>query len=123
MEQVTSNDDRRPKTSSLATRYPLPATLLWLVPAFVVTLLALRFGMRLLGVRYDAPLPGAVYSLTAPIVQPFYKWFPASERFDYYAVEWASLAAAGVVVAVALLVYVVGLLAVTQLTRKQTPNP
>jgi hypothetical protein len=86
-------------------------------------LLALRFGMRLLGVRYDVPLPAAVYTFTNPIVQPFYRWFPAPERFDHYAVEWASLAAAGVVVAVALLVYVIGLLAVTQFGRNQPPPP
>jgi hypothetical protein len=81
--------------------------------------------MRLLGVRYDVPLPGAVYTLTNPVVEPFYRWFPVSERFDYYAVEWASLAAVGAVIAVALVIYVVGLLAVTQFDRKQplTPDP
>lgn len=87
--------------------------ILSLVPGFLVTVLALRFGMRLLGVRYDVPLPGAVYMLTDPLVQPFYRWFPAPERFDYYALEWAALVAAGAVTAAALVVYVAGLLVVT----------
>lgn len=92
-------------------------SVLWLVAALPITLLALRFGMRLLGVRYDTPLPGAVYTITDPLVRPFYRWFPAPERFDYYAVEWASLVAAGVVIGVALLLYTVGLLLLTQFRR------
>jgi hypothetical protein len=74
-------------------------------------------------VRYDIPVAEAVYTITNPIVQPFYRWFPAPERFDYYAVEWASVAAAGVVIAVALLVYVLGLLVVTQFGRNRPPSP
>jgi hypothetical protein len=107
--------------SALRTPHSALPLLFWLAAAVPVTLLALRFGMRLLGVRYDTPLPGAVYTLTDPIVRPFYRWFPAPERFDYYAVEWASVAAAGVVTAAALAVYVIGLLVATQVRRKGTP--
>lgn len=82
----------------------------WLLPAIPVTLLALRFGMRLLGVRPDIPFPGFVYAMTAPIVEPFYRFSPVSERFDYYAVEWAGLLAVGCILAAALAVYVAGLL-------------
>ena len=84
---------------------------LWLVSALVVTALGLRFAMRALGVRDDIPFPGLVYSLTAPLVQPFYRYFPAPERFDYHTIEAASLVTAGVALALALGVYVVGLLA------------
>lgn len=84
--------------------------MLWLVPGLVVTMLCLRFGMRAVGVRDDIPLPRLVYSLTAPLVAPFYRFFPVSDRFDYHAVEVAALAAAGGVVVIALGVYVVGLL-------------
>jgi hypothetical protein len=84
--------------------------LLWPLTGALVGLLALRFGMRLAGVRDDIPLPGFVYSLTAPLVQPFYRYFPVSERFDHYAVEVASLAAAGCVIGILLLVYGAGLL-------------
>ncbi|HKP54064.1 MAG TPA: hypothetical protein VJ183_15615 [Chloroflexia bacterium] len=91
--------------------------LFWLVPALAVTLLALRFGMRLLGVRPDIPFPGFVYSLTAPLVEPFYRFFPVSDRFDYYAIEWAALLAAGCVLAAALVIYVAGLLLGTFLSR------
>jgi uncharacterized protein YggT (Ycf19 family) len=83
---------------------------LWLVTGAVVTALGMRFAMRAVGVRDDIPFPGFVYRLTAPLVEPFYRFFPASDRFDYQAMEFASLAAAGVVVAVAVGVYVVGLL-------------
>jgi uncharacterized protein YggT (Ycf19 family) len=86
------------------------ASLLWLVPAGVSALLLLRFLMRLLGVRYDTPLPGAIYTLTDPMVRPLYRWLPAPERFDLYAVEWASVAVAGVVIAGALALFVAGLL-------------
>jgi uncharacterized protein YggT (Ycf19 family) len=86
------------------------ASLLWLVPAGVSGLLLLRFLMRLLGVRYDTPLPGAIYTWTDSMVRPLYRWLPAPERFDLYAVEWASVAAAGVVVAAALALFAVGLL-------------
>ena len=82
--------------------------------ALLVTLLLLRFGMRALGVRPDIAFPGLVYSLTAPLVQPFYRFFPLptpyGERFDIAIVETASLAAAGAVLVVALVVMVVCLL-------------
>jgi hypothetical protein len=55
-----------------------------------------------------------VYALTAPLVQPFYRFFPLptpyGDRFDIAVVETASLAAAGAVLAVALAVYAVWLL-------------
>jgi hypothetical protein len=79
-----------------------------------MALLLLRFGMRALGVRPDVPIPGLVYGLTAPLVQPFYTFFPLpapyGSRFDIVVVETASLAAAGVVLLVALVIYVIGLL-------------
>jgi hypothetical protein len=84
--------------------------LFWLVTGLGVTLLALRFGLRLVGVRPDIPFPGFVYSVTAPVVTPFYTLFPVSERFDYYAVEWAALVAAGCVLAAALVIYAAALL-------------
>src|SRR5437879_1449856 len=84
---------------------------LWLLSAFVVTALGLRFAMRALGVRDDIPFPSLVYSLTAPLVQPFYRYLPAPERFDYHTIEAASLLAAGVALALALGVYLAGLLA------------
>jgi len=82
--------------------------------ALLVTLLLLRFGMRALGVRPDIAFPGFVYSLTAPLVQPFYRFFPLptpyGERFDVVVVETASMAAAGALVLAALVVYVLWLL-------------
>jgi uncharacterized protein YggT (Ycf19 family) len=84
-------------------------TVLWAITSILVALLCLRFAMRFVGVRQDVPFPGLVYGVTAPLVAPFYGAFPASERFDFPAVEAASLVAAGAVVGVALLVYVVAL--------------
>ena len=84
--------------------------MLWIITAIVVAALTLRFAMRAIGVRDDIPLPGLVYSLTAPIVQPFYRFFPLDARFDYHAIEVASLAAAGAALALALGLYVLGLL-------------
>ena len=80
-------------------------------------LLLLRFGMRALGVRPDVPFPGFVYGLTAPLVQPFYRFFPAGERFDQAVIEFASVAAAGLVFAVALGVYVAGMILLGRLGR------
>ena len=77
-------------------------TLLWLVSSLLVIALLMRFAMRALGVRDDIPFPGLVYALTMPFVQPLYRFFPASLRFDYYAVEVASLVAAGLIAAVAI---------------------
>jgi hypothetical protein len=84
--------------------------LLWTMTGTTVTALSLRFGMRAVGVRDDIPLPGRIYTLTAPMVEPLYGIFPVSDRFDYPAIEIASLAAVGVVLILALLVYVLGLL-------------
>ena len=70
----------------------------------------MRFAMRAIGVRDDIPVPRLVYSFTAPLVEPFYKYFPASERFDIRVIEAASLAAAGAVIALVLAVYVIELL-------------
>ncbi len=88
----------------------IPSSILWVLTGVVVTALGLRFGMRLIGVRGDTAFPGFVYSTTASLVQPFYRFFPTSDRLDYRAVEVASLVAAGVLVAGALAVYAVGLL-------------
>ncbi len=68
--------------------------------------LLLRFGMRALGVRTELPLPGFVYSVTAPLVEPFYRFFPANPRFDTSALEAASLIAACALFLVAVMVYV-----------------
>ena len=79
-----------------------------------MTLLLLRFGMRALGVRPDVAFPGLIYSLTAPLVQSFYGFFPLptpyGERFDIAVMETASLAAAGFVTVVILAIYVAGLI-------------
>ena len=84
--------------------------LLWTITGITVTALSLRFGMKAVGVRDDIPLPGRIYSLTAPMVEPFYKVFPVNDRFDYPAIEAASLAAVGIVLALALGIYIVGLM-------------
>lgn len=82
----------------------------------------MRFGMRALGVRPDIPFPALVYSLTAPLAQPFYRFFPAGERFDQGVVEVASLAAVGVVLVMALVVYVVGLMVSTKFDSRPQPR-
>ena len=103
---------------ALAEIFPVYApVVLWIVTGTIVTLLGLRFGMRLIGVRGDVPVPGAVYAITLPIVERFYVAFPASDRFDYPTVEVASLVAAGVVVGVAAVVYAVGLVVSAFLAR------
>jgi hypothetical protein len=86
------------------------AWLLWLALGSVLMLLGLRFAMRAVGVRPDVTLPGLVYSITEPLVAPFYRFFPPADRYDYPVMEPASLAATGCVMACGLLVYVVALL-------------
>jgi uncharacterized protein YggT (Ycf19 family) len=100
----------------------LASWLLWVVAGLLATLFCLRFGMRALGVRPDTPLPGSLYFLTAPLVQPFYRLFPVTDRYDRYdlpVVEVAALAAAGSVLGVALLLYVFGL---TLFARERSVN-
>src|SRR4051794_2729547 len=93
---------------------------LWLLAAVAVTLLGLRFGMHALGVRDDVPLPGLAYRVTEPLVSPFYRFFPSDLRLDYHGFEVAALAAAGVVVGTALLVYVVVLVAASTLASMRS---
>jgi uncharacterized protein YggT (Ycf19 family) len=88
-----------------------PVLALWGVTGLLLTLLAARFGMRAVGVRDDIPFPTLIYAWTAPLVEPFYTLFPASDRFDYPAVEVASLVAMGAVLALALALYTLALLA------------
>jgi hypothetical protein len=103
----------------LVEAFPLYApALLWVVTGAIVALVGLRFGMRFIGVRGDVPVPGAVYAITAPVVERFYGAFPASPRFDYPYVETASLAAAGAVVGAAVVVYALGLVASAFLGRR-----
>jgi hypothetical protein len=83
---------------------------LWLVTGLAVATFVLRFAMRVLGVRDDIPFPGLLYAVTAPVVERFYRFFPLDARFDYPAIEPASLAAAGAALALALGIYTVGLL-------------
>ncbi len=87
-----------------------PTLLFWLVTGLAVMLFCLRFVLRFVGVRPDTPFAGFVYSLTAPAVTPFYRVFPVSERFDYYAIEWATLLAAGCVLAASLVIYAAALI-------------
>jgi hypothetical protein len=115
-QHIRNPSTARKLSSAIRNPQSIIRILLWGVTALVVTLLALRFSMRLLGVRPDLPFPGFVYSVTAPIVQPFYRFFPVSDRFDYYAAEWASLLAAGCVLAAALLLYVTTLLLFSLMT-------
>ncbi len=105
-QQVVSGDQVIPG-AWVPVNLPL---LLCTVTGITVTALSLRFGMRAVGVRDDIPLPGRIYSLTAPLVEPFYRLFPASDRFDYPSIEVASLAAVGVVLGLALGIYIIGLL-------------
>jgi uncharacterized protein YggT (Ycf19 family) len=84
----------------------------WLVVAIPVLALLLRFGMRALGVRTDAPLPNFIYSATAPMVEPFYVTVPANPRFDTGVIELASLVAAGVIFAGAMMAYLFLLLVI-----------
>jgi hypothetical protein len=95
---------------------------LWGVTGSLVTLLGLRFGMRFIGVRGDVPLPGAVYAITSPLVAPLSVVFPASPRFDYPAVEAASIATAGVVIGAAVVIYAVGLMVSAFLGRGRTDD-
>jgi len=95
---------------------------LWLLAAVAVTLLGLRFGMHALGVRDDVPLPGLVYRVTEPLVSPFYRFFPSDLRLDYHGFEVAALVAAGVVVGVALLVYVAALAAITTVASRRASS-
>jgi hypothetical protein len=98
--------DVRPQ---IAIQY-LKSAIGWLVVGLPVLALLLRFGMRALGVRTDVPFPGFLYSVTAPVVEPFYSIFPASPRFDTGVIELASLTAAGLVFAGAVIVYLLMLL-------------
>jgi hypothetical protein len=99
------------------------SVLLWVATAFTVAALGMRFGMRLLGVRGDTPFPALVYAFTAPIVQPFYSFFPADPRLNHRVAEAASLVAAGAIVLLALLVYVIGLLVWPRSERQTDPRP
>jgi hypothetical protein len=102
--------------------FRLSSFVLWTGAALIVSLLLLRFGMRALGVRPDIAIPGLVYGLTDPLVQPFYRFFPLpapyGARFDTPIIETASLGAAGVVCAVALAIYLIALLVVRLQARQ-----
>jgi hypothetical protein len=92
--------------------------LLWAAVAVVAGLFLLRFGMRALGVLPDLPVPELVYTMSAPWVERLYGMLPpTSQRFDQAAIEVASLAAAGGVVALGLVTYVLALLAGWALRR------
>jgi hypothetical protein len=92
--------------------------LLWAAVAVVAGLFLLRFGMRALGVLPDLPVPGLVYSLSSPWVERLYGVLPPmSQRFDQAAIDVASLAVAGGVVALGLAAYVLALLARWALRR------
>ena len=104
---------------SLSRSFPAYApAVLWALTGAIVALLGLRFGMRFIGVRGDVPLPGAIYAITAPLVERFYAAFPASPRFDYPTVETASLVAAGAVIGAAVVIYAVGLVMSAFLGRR-----
>ena len=108
------------ESSKLKTRISkLLAFAWWLIVAVVAAMLLMRFGLRAVGVRDELPVPSAVYALTNPLVEPFYRYFPLQDaRFDYHVVEAASLAAAGVVVAVGLALYAIALLLTALLVRR-----
>ena len=104
-------------------QYFSPVAVLWLLTACGVTLLGLRFFMRAIGVRDDLPFPTFVYGSTAPLVSPFYRLFPTDSRFDYPAIEPASLMAAGVLVAISLAIYVLALVVNARNSNRGRPAP
>ena len=111
MRQSKSTGQARQREAGLRAWLPVNLPLLlWTMTGITVTALSMRFGMRAVGVRDDIPLPGRIYTLTAPMVEPLYGIFPVSDRFDYPAIELASLAAIGAVLTLAPLAYVIGLL-------------
>jgi hypothetical protein len=92
--------------------------LLWVAVAVAAGLFLLRFGMRAVGVLPDLPVPGMIYTVSSPAVERLYEVLPPpSYRFDQAAIEVASLAAAGAVVALGLAAYVLALLASWALRR------
>jgi hypothetical protein len=105
-----TKDERRTNQQPSSFVLRLSSFVLWLAAALLGSLLLLRFGMRALGVRPDIAFPGLVYGLTAPLVQPFYRFFslpvPYGARFDTPIIETASLATAGTVFVAALALYI-----------------
>lgn len=87
----------------------------WLIVGLPIVALLLRFVMRALGVRPDVPFPGMIYSLTAPLVEPFYRFLPNNPHFDTGALEPASLLAAIAVFVVAVFVYLISFLVLTSI--------
>jgi hypothetical protein len=98
----------------------LRPTIGWLIVGLPVVALLLRFAMRALGVRPDVPFPGFIYSVTAPIVEPFYRFAANNPRFDTSIVEPASLLAAGTVFLVAVFAYLIAFLLFILLKNRRT---
>lgn len=96
----------------------LPAIIGWLLVGVPAVALMLRFGMRAVGVRSDVPLPSFVYGMTAWVVTPFYRYFPADARFDRSSLEVAALAAAGAIFLATVGLYVLFVL----IFRKNSPG-
>jgi hypothetical protein len=89
-------------------RQAIPAIVGWTLVGVPVVALLLRFGMRALGVRENVPFPSFIYWATDRLISSFYHYFPADARFDKGSIEMATLAAAGAIFLVAVVVCVVG---------------
>ena len=91
----------------------LRPTIGWLIVGLPVVALLLRFAMRAVGVRPDVPFPGFIYSVTAPLVEPFYRFAANNPRFDTTVIEPASLLAVGAVLVIAVFIYLIAFVLLT----------
>lgn len=74
---------------------------IWFVDSVVVLLLIIRFLFRLLGANPSNGIADFVYSVTHPLVAPFFGLFSYSESLGHGRFEYETLVATGIYILVA----------------------
>lgn len=99
-EQVVRDTDRSeqaaPKTDATVTT----ARVIWFITGAIVTVLALRFGLSLLGANRGNPFADLIYSLSYPFVAPFFGLFGYQVSYGVSRFEIETLVAMAVYVLV-----------------------
>lgn len=91
----TNNDDRVASKDSIASR------VVWLIAGIIITLLAFRFVLILLGANSESGFANLIYTVSHPFAAPFFGLFNYQQQYGESKFELSTLVAMAVYALVA----------------------
>lgn len=98
--QVVRDTDRSDQAAPTTDGTVTTARIIWFITGAIVTILAMRFGLSLLGANRGNPFADLIYSLSYPFVAPFFGLFGYQVNYGVSRLEVETLVAMAVYVLV-----------------------